>query len=188
MSTKLFGNASNIAKKWTEIICCAFEKGVYDHNVYSDTYKKIYGLPPKGGLLLDFSNFYQISLVSDNLEDKTASALMDYILHKKTGIYYIYDRQLSILPEVFKSKEASKYIAAIELLSEYKNPGCKEKLMFVVEWLNTQKEGEGYWDMGTTVKDGVRFPLSNSWRKKELRVKDCTYRISRLMKNLVIDK
>jgi len=120
---------------------------------------------------------------------------MDYILHKKTGIYYIYDRQLSILPEVFKSlpevfksKEASKYIAAIELLSEYKNPGCKEKLMFVVEWLNTQKEGEGYWDMGTTVKDGVRFPLSNSWRKKELRVKDCTYRISRLMKNLVIDK
>lgn len=63
MSTKLFGNASNIAKKWTEIICCAFEKGVYDHNVYSDTYKKIYGLPPKGGRLLDFSNFYQISLV-----------------------------------------------------------------------------------------------------------------------------
>ena len=60
--------------------------------------------------------------------------------------------------------------------------------MFVVEWLNTQKEGEGYWDMGALVKDGVRFPLSNSWRKKELRVKDCTYRISRLMKNLVIDK
>ena len=89
------------------------------------------------------------------------------------------------MPQTFKSIEASRYITAFELLSEYRNPGCKEKLMFVVEWLNNNKEPEGYWDMGTKVKDGVKFPLSDSWRKKEMRIKDCTYRILKLIKVLV---
>jgi hypothetical protein len=110
-----------------------------------------------------------------------ALSLIDCVLQNKSGIYYIYERQLSVLPQEFKSKEASRYLAAIELLSRYKNPGCKEKLGFVVEWLNKNREPEGYWDMGQSAKDGVRFPLSDSWRKKELRIKDCTYRISKLM-------
>lgn len=176
--------ANEVAKKWTEIISSAFEKGVYDNGLYVDAYKRVYGRPPKGGRLLDFATFYQISLIADSLKDKVALSLMDYILQNHSGIYYIYGSQLSILPQEFKSKEASRYIAAIELLSEYRNPGCKEKLRFVVEWLNKNKEPEGYWDMGTAVKDGVRFPLSDSWRKKELRIKDCTYRISKLIRNL----
>jgi hypothetical protein len=173
--------ANYVAEKWAEIISHAFKKGIYDHDIYVDTYKKVFVLKPKGGRLLDFANFYHISLLSDSLADKTASALFDYILRHQSGIYYIYDKQLSILPQNFKSKEASRYISAVELLSEYKNPVCKEKLMFAVEWLNANKEDNGYWDMGTTVKDGVRFPLSDSWRTKELRVRDCTYRISRLI-------
>ena len=56
--------------------------------------------------------------------------------------------------------------------------------MFVVDWLNINKEYEGYWDMGATVKDGIRFPLSDSWRKRELRIKDCTYRISNLINSI----
>ncbi|NLA85553.1 MAG: hypothetical protein GX854_13825 [Clostridiales bacterium] len=184
--TKNDYNANDIAKKWAEIISHAFEKGVYDNNLYVDTYKKVHGLPPKGGRLLDLATFYQVSLVTDSLDDKTASAFMDYLLQNQSGIYYIYGKQLSILPQTFKSKEASRYIAAIELLAEYRNPGCKEKLMFVVDWLESSKEHEGYWDMGTTAKDGIRFPLSDSWRKKELRVKDCTYRISKLIKKLEI--
>lgn len=38
--------------------------------------------------------------------------------------------------------------------------------------------------MGTTVKDGIKFPLSDSWRSKDLRIKDCTYRISKLIKKM----
>lgn len=181
--TKNDYNANNVAKKWTEIISCAFEKGVYDNNRYVETYKKVYRLLPKGGRLLDLATFYQISLITGTLDDKIALALMNYILQHQTGIYYIYGKQLSILPQIFKSKEASRYIAAIELLAEYRIPG---KFTFVLEWLNNNKESEGYWDMGSTVKDGVRFPLSDSWRKKELRVKDCTYRISKLIENIEI--
>ena len=177
-------NANDVGKKWAEIISHAFKNGVYDNNLYVDTYKKVHRLPPKGGRLLDIANFYHVSLVTDLLDDKIALALIEYILQNQSGIYYIYGKQLSILPQTFKSKEASRYITAIELLSEYRNPGCKEKLMYVVEWLNINKEHEGYWDMGTKVKDGVKFPLSDSWRKKELRIKDCTYRISKLIKNI----
>lgn len=54
----------------------------------------------------------------------------------------------------------------------------------MVEWLNNNREPEGRWDMGTTVKDGIKFPLSDSWRSKDLRIKDCTYRISKLIKKM----
>lgn len=182
--TKNDNNANNAASKWAEIISTAFEKGIYDNDLYIDTYKSVFRLPPRGGRLLDFANFYHVSLMSDSFDNKIALTFMDYILHHKTGIYYIYGEQLSILPDTFKSKEASRFISAIELLSEYENPGCKEKLMFVVEWLNANKEQEGYWNMGATVKDGVRFPLSASWRSRELRVKDCTYRITNLLKSI----
>lgn len=57
--------------------------------------------------------FYPISIVSDCLDEKTEQALVDYILD--CGIYYIYDNKLSVLPECFESKEASRYLAAIEM-------------------------------------------------------------------------
>lgn len=182
--TKDDEKANEVGNKWAAIISYAFENGVYDHNRYLEIYKKVHGLPPRGGRLVDIANFYHLSLVADLLDDKTALALIDYILQKQSGIYYIYEKQLSILPPVFKSKEASRYLTAIELLAKYRNPGCKEKLMFVVDWLNINKEHEGCWDMGTGVKDGVQFPLSDSWRKKELRIKDCTYRVKKLMENI----
>lgn len=133
---------------------------------------------------MDIANSYHVSLVADLLDDKTALAFMEYLLHNQSGIYYIYGKQISVLPETFKSLEACRYIKAIELLSKYRNPGCKEKLKFVVDWLMINKEDEGYWDMGAKAKDGMSFPLSDSWRKKEYRIKDCTYRISKLIKSI----
>lgn len=182
--TKDDDKANDVGKMWAGIISQSFKDGVYDHHLYVDAYKKVHRLGPKGGRLIDIANFYHISLVSDLLDDKIALALMDYILQSQSGVYYIYSNQLSKLPQTFKSIEASRYIAAIELLAEYRNSGCKDKLMFVVEWLNIHKEPEGFWDMGPKVKDGIRFPLSDSWRKKELRIKDCTYRIARLINNI----
>lgn len=182
--TKDDHNANEVAEKWAEIISRAFEKGAYDHGRYVEVYQKIFRLPPRGGRLQDFVTFYQISLVSDMLSDQVALLLMDYVLQNPTGIYYIHDKQLSILPQAFKSKEASRYIAAIELLAEYRNPGCQGKLKFVVDWLNINKEHDGHWDMGASAKDGICFPLSDSWRKEESRVKDCTFRIAKLIRML----
>ena len=46
------------------------------------------------------------------------------------------------------------------------------------------QDDEGKWDMGKGAKDGVYFPLSNDWRKKETREFDCTNRIMKLLDKL----
>ena len=58
---------------------------------------------------------------------------MEYALNKEGGIYYIYDKWLSIVPTCFESREASRYLGAIELLSKYKY--ARNRLGFVADWL-----------------------------------------------------
>jgi hypothetical protein len=36
--------------------------------------------------------------------------------------------------------------------------------------------------MGKESKDGINFPLSDTWKIEENRIKDCTYRINNLLK------
>lgn len=125
--------------------------------------------------------FYPISIISDCLDEKMEQALVDHIL--ECGIYYIYDKKLAALPENFESKEASRYLAAIEMLAQYKH--ARYKLDFVVDWLNVNRNENGNWDMGKTVNDKLYFPLSDDWRKKETREADCTERIEKLMTQLI---
>ncbi|MDR0302839.1 MAG: hypothetical protein LBI04_11090 [Treponema sp.] len=92
-------------------------------------------------------------------------------------------KKIILPPKEFKTKEASRYVAAIELLAEYKS--CKKtQLDFAVRWLKKNMEREKEWDMGKEVKDGMYFPLSDSWRKDEDRIKDCTHRINKLLEKL----
>jgi hypothetical protein len=81
------------------------------------------------------------------------------------------------LPDEFQSKEASRYLAAIELLDRYESG--KDKLSFAYDWLKANQQADGTWDMGAVAKDGVYFPLSDRW-DKTTRIKDSTYRIGKL--------
>ena len=174
--------ANQVAGQWAEILTCAFAGGTYDHERYVSAYQEILHLKPGGGRLIDFVNFYPISLISGCLEQKTELAVVDYVLHRKEGIYYIYGKEIALLPDVFASRETSRYLGAIELLSRFRQAGGK--LRFVVDWLNANKNENGKWDMGKTVNDKVYFPLSDDWRKRETREADCTERITRLIRAL----
>jgi hypothetical protein len=174
--------ANEIVKKWSIIINTSFENGKYDNAKYISTYEKILEWKPKGGRLLDFNNFYQVSLLTNCLERTIEPVYFKYILDHDSGMYYIYGKKISLVPEVFKTKEASKYISAIEILAEYKN--CRKQLDFVVKWLKNNMENGNTWDMGNKSKDGIYFPLSDSWKKEEYRVNDCTNRINKLIKNI----
>lgn len=174
--------ANEIAEKWKEIIAAAFSKGEYDHEQYCKTYHHIFGLKPRGARIIDFVNFYPIALLHDCLEPKMESVFLDYIINYEGGIYYIYDSRLGKLPPVFESKNASRYLGAIELLAQYKS--SMNKLQFVVEWLVHNKNENGKWDMGSSVYDKVYFPISDDWRKKGVREADCTERITKLMETL----
>ena len=133
--------ANKVAKQWADVITSAFTSGTYNDAEYVLAYHDILGFKPKGGRLIDFVNFYPISLVRNCLDVKTEQAVVEYVINKNNGIYYIYDKKISILPQVFESKKASYYLAAVELLAKYVH--ARYKLNFVIDWLNDNRNENG---------------------------------------------
>ena len=184
---KLFDSTNKaaivIAKKWARIISAAFQNGVYSNDEYVSAYESEFiKLNPKAGCLADFVVFYQLALLPGLLDPMVESAMLDYVLSHTRGIVYIYNEPVNVLPEIFSSKKVSRYLAAIELLSVYDS--APPKLGFVIKWLLDNRDADGMWDMGAAVKDGIHFPLSESWRKSEDRRRDCTVRIKKLFERL----
>ncbi len=174
--------ANSVAITWANIISNAFKSGTYNHEEYLSAYIDTFSQKARGGRLVDFVSFYQVSLVADCFNSDIENAVFDYILNHELGIYYIYNGSICNLPEIFESKQSSCYIRAIELLSDYKLN--LSKLTFVLDWLNKHKNTDGKWDMGTRVKDFVYFPLSDSW-DRDSRMKDCTFRMEQLINKLI---
>jgi hypothetical protein len=175
--------AVKIAEKWAALISSAFIDGQYDHAAYVSAYQDTFAMKPNGGRLVDFVSFYQVSLISDRLNENTEAAAFDYVMSHKFGVYYIYGSSLNTLPDVFASKQASRYLAAMELMSAYRRN--KFKLQFVVSWLNQNINEIGKWDMGAAAKDMIYLPLSDDWRRKEIREGDCTYRVQKFIDKVV---
>lgn len=174
--------ANEMAKKWAQVVAAAFASGEYDQNTYEKTYAAAFCMKPKGGRLIDFSQFYILSLLPSELDEKTQQAMVRYILNKQDGIYYVYDRRIGTLPDSFEGKQASRYLGAVELLAEYE--GAREELSFIADWIEENRNANGKWDLGRDAKDGVYFPLSDDWRKKEIREADCTERVERLFEKI----
>lgn len=174
--------AMDIAKKWKEIIEYAFSSNTYEQKRYEEAYTATFSMKPKGGRLVDFVNFYPLALLYELLTKKTECMMLDYIINYSKGIYYIYEECLNTLPVEFTSKQTSRYLTALELLSGYTY--AKEKLSFAAEWLIKNVGEDGFWDMGTIVKDNLIYPLSNSWRSVSNRKIDCTVRIMSLLTRL----
>ena len=180
-------SANRVAGKWADIITRAFSSGSFSHEDCALAYTEIFGEPPRGGRLVDFVTFYQLSLLPGMLNERTERLMMDYVLHYDKGIYYVFSRpsgdsRICNVPETFASREAGRYLAALELLAEYRN--SIDMLHFASKWLYANQREEGNWDMGSEVKDGIYFPLSDNWKKKENRIADCTWRIRRLLDKL----
>lgn len=177
--TNEIDKANSVAVTWANIVTRAFSKGEYLYADYMNAYESAFGMIPRGGRLVDFVSFYQVSLLVDQLDESTESKVFDYILNKEDGIYYIYGQRLTVLPASFMSKPASRYLGAIELMSLYRRN--ISKLRFVTDWLESNQNESGCWDMGSGVKDYVYFPLSDTWRQKSNREMDCKYRIKNLL-------
>lgn len=180
-------SANRVAGKWADIITRAFSSGSFSHEDCALAYTEIFGEPPRGGRLVDFVTFYQLSLLPGMLNERTERLMMDYVLHYDKGIYYVFSRpsgdsRICNVPETFAFREAGRYLAALELLAEYRN--SIDMLHFASKWLYANQREEGNWDMGSEVKDGIYFPLSDNWKKKENRIADCTWRIRRLLDKL----
>lgn len=170
--------ALEIAKDWADVIIRAFSSDVYNPSDYKEAYYDIHKVS-KDKYMLNFTNFYLVSLLSGLLPEEIELKFIDYIMNNKQGIYYIYDKPLNNLPDNFDSRQASRYINAYELLSNYTY--SKFKLTSFKSWLLNNIQEDGLWDMGQTSKDNMQFPLSESWRKSLNRKIDCTVRVQRLL-------
>lgn len=173
------------ARRWAGVIEKTFKSGGYNDDDYKTAYKSEFGEEKKIAAMVGLGNFYQMNLLQGVLTKETESLLLDYVLANPDGIYYIYYKPLKELPEVFESLETSRYLAAIEILAGYGS--AKEKLGFVAEWLEKNRDEKGQWDLGAKAKDNVYLPLSDSWRNAEVRKADCTERIERLLEKLGLE-
>lgn len=172
--------ANQVARQWAEVVTAAFSGGTYDHDAYVAAYHDV--IRPNGGRLVSFANFYPVSIVSGLLDPDTENAAVSYLIRQEHGIYYIYDGLIADPPPCFKSREASRYLTAVELLARYRH--ARPRLRFVADWLDSHRNERGQWDMGRAVNDKLCFPLSDDWRRQETREADCTRRISHLMQAL----
>lgn len=175
--------ALQFAKRWAKVIDAAFETGIYNHGAYMDAYIHEFGSKPRGSRELDFADFYHIHLLQGVLSLETENILLNYLIAKETGIYYVYSKPINKLPDIFESRDTSWYLAAVEILSGYQC--AKEKLGFVIDWLERNRDSNGGWDLGTKAKDNIYLPLSDSWRSKTHRKADCTYRVSSILEKLM---
>lgn len=172
--------ANKVVEQWAEIVTATFADGNYHYDKYVEAYKSV--LKPNGGRIIGIENYYPVSLLCDCLDEKTQCAFVEHILNFNKGIYYVYDNKITAPPQEFQSKNASRYLGAIELLVRYKH--AQHKLNFVIDWLYANRNENGKWDMSKAVNDKLYFPLSDDWRKSEIREADCTERIENILKQL----
>ncbi len=170
--------ANRIADAWAEVLSAGFASGCFDETSYTDAYRHIIGHKP-GTRMIGPGNFYPVSLAAGRLAPSVQDAFVAHMLHHPGGIYYIYDKPLYVLPADFRSRAASRYLAAIELLAAF--PHGRKHLSFAADWLEDQRTPRGGWDMDSAAADKVYLPLSDSWRSADIRQADCTARISRLL-------
>jgi len=171
-------HANAVAEKWSAVVSAGFSGEAFNRKLYEEAYREI--LRPTHGTLLGFGNFYHVSLLSGCLDEITERQFFDSIM--TGGIYYIYEKTLTELPKNFESRESSRYLAALELLAGYRC--AKEKLEFAVQWMESNRDKTGMWDLGRNSGDRIYLPLSDSWRKVETRKADCTRRIECLLSRL----
>ncbi len=170
------------AKQWVNIIEKTFAGGSYNSETYREAYQWEFYKKAKGPREIDFVSFYQINLLQGLLSEETESRMLDYVINHDGGIYYIYGKPIRELPKDFATLETSRYLAAVEMLANYKS--AKEKLKFVAEWLEANQDENGQWDLGTKAKDNFYFPLSDSWRTAEYRKADCTEKVLSILQKL----
>lgn len=171
--------ALTVARFWADIITSAFGSGTYDTAAHEAAYRSKIPILNKGERLIGLSQFYMVCLLWEVLPPEIEWAYTSYVMDCPAGIYYIYDKPIADLPEEFAGIQTSRYLAALECLSGYRNIGGK--LKYATRWIYENRGQDGLWDLGSGSRDKVYLPLSDAWRRPEIRKQDCTMRVQRIL-------
>ena len=163
-------------RRWAKVAEAAFSSGTYDESAWNAAYEAEFSRKERHPNPLGLWAFYHGMLLPDMLTPATERAFVRHILH--TGMYYIHPAPLVHPPAELASKQASYWLAALEILAEY--PCARDELAFAAAWLHMAAPG-GEWDFGPKSADKVYFPLADSWRSEPVRRADCTWRVRRFL-------
>lgn len=171
--------AAKTAAFWGELITLSCTSGRFSEQDYFAEYRRRVPKLNPNERPISVCQFYMAHLLGGGvLDSETEKIFLAYVINNSGGIYYVYDRTLSVLPQSFESPAASRYLAALDCLSGYRRAGGL--LAHTTDWIYRNK-GEKGWDFGKEARDGVYLPLSGSWRNENDRIADCTLRVKRIL-------
>lgn len=110
--------AASVAREWHTGWRCSNEPACPCYNAP----KAAAELPESAGERS--AAWYQVSLVRGLFTPQTESLLLDHLLTKPDGIYYLYSKPLGTPPIEFKTRLASWYLAALEPLAGFGQRWC----------------------------------------------------------------
>ena len=172
-------DALAFARRWAKVAEAGFAAGEYDESAWNAAYEAEFHRKARHPRPLGPSAFYHGMLLPDVLSPATERSFVRHILH--TGMYYIHPAPLIFPPAELASKQASYWLAALEILAEYACAG--EELAFAGAWLRLAAP-DGQWDFGPKASDKIYFPLADSWRSGAVRKADCTARVRRFLEKI----
>lgn len=86
-------NANRIAGQWTKLLTRSFSTGQFRPEDYSAAFLDLFGKKLYGKRFVDYTSFYQVSLLADTLDSKTERLFVDSVLSHESGIYYVYGKK-----------------------------------------------------------------------------------------------
>ena len=170
-------DALSLARRWANVAEAGFAAGAYDESAWNTAYEAEFHRAARHPRPVGFCAMYHAMLLPGLLRAETECAFVRHILH--TGMYYVHERPLIPPPAGLAARDASQWLAALELLADF--PHARAALDFAAAFLRMSAAPDGTWDFGPAAKDGVFFPLADSWRTADLRKADCTARVLRFL-------
>lgn len=160
--------ANEVRSQWISILEKSIVNGAFDPSQYNQVYCHYIKPLHSGERAISPASFYVVALVKNGLNKGTTKAYFEYIMQQ--GVYYIYDKPLHALPEIFGSKDSFSYLEAIRLVLPYAIE--KEDLSFVKEWVEVHFRQID--QVARCIKtDGLIFPkLAENWRSKKAKQMD----------------
>jgi hypothetical protein len=159
---------------WSEVLKVAFHSGKYDRQREIDALNSLLECRMKNPV--PFHKKYPLLILSatgKQLSGDLERVMLDFVMNAPLGIYYVYGKDLSVLPPIL-SRDFWNWCRAHQLLSRFRL--WQELSTEAVNWIWAQRTAQGFWDLGSKIsrKPFSSFPLSESWRRPENRIIDST--------------
>jgi hypothetical protein len=165
--------------KWAALVEAAFASGSYDPQAELARHQQLSGIPSQR--LSPFHVYYPLLILSatqNRLPPDLEKRMLAYLLHKPDGIYYVCSQGLTTFPRLEENGFQS-WLHGQEILARFDE--WKAFAPAILNWLWSQRNAAGLWDLGKGASHSDALPLSESWRRTENRVIDCSIKILSLM-------